>query len=49
MEKQLFGIDKNGNEIYRYTLTDENGNSLSVLNYGATIQSLIVTDKNGEK
>ncbi|MBQ8604201.1 MAG: galactose mutarotase [Oscillospiraceae bacterium] len=49
MDKQLFGIDKNGNEIYRYTLTDEKGNSLSVLNYGATIQSLIITDKNGVK
>ena len=49
MEKQYFGTDKNGNEIFRYTLTDENGNSLSVLNYGATIQSLVVTDKNGVK
>ncbi|MBR5521149.1 MAG: galactose mutarotase [Oscillospiraceae bacterium] len=49
MEKSFFGTDKHGREIYRYTLTDENGNSLSVLNYGATIQSLIVTDKNGVK
>ncbi len=49
MEKQFFGIDKNGNEIFKYTLTDENGNSLSVLNFGATIQSLMVTDKNGVK
>ena len=49
MEKQFFGTDKNGNEIFKYTLTDANGNSLSVLNYGATIQSLIVTDKNGVK
>ncbi len=49
MEKQFFGTDKNGNEIFKYTLTDENGNSLSVLNYGATIQSLVITDKNGVK
>ena len=49
MEKQYFGTDKNGNEIFKYTLTDEKGNSLSVLNYGATIQSLIITDKNGVK
>lgn len=47
MEKHFFGISKDGNEIFKYTLTDENGNSLSVLNYGATIQSLIITDKNG--
>lgn len=49
MDKQFFGTDKNGNEIFKYTLTDEKGNSLSVLNYGATIQSLIITDKNGVK
>ena len=49
MEKELFGIDKNGNEIFKYTLTDEKGNRLSVLNYGATVQSLVVTDKNGIK
>ena len=49
MEKIYFGTDKNGNEIYKYTIFDEKGNSLSVLNYGATIQSLIVTDKNGVK
>ena len=49
MEKQYFGTDKNGNEIFKYTLTDEKGNSLSVLNYGATIQSQIITDKNGVK
>lgn len=49
MEKQFFGKDKNGNEIFRYTLTDRQGNSLSVLNYGATIQSLVMTDKDGGK
>ena len=47
MEKTFFGTDKQGREIYRYTLTDEKGNSLSVLNFGATIQSLVITDKNG--
>ena len=49
MEKQFFGKDKDGKEIFKYTLTDSEGNSLSVLNYGATIQSLVVTDKNGIK
>ena len=49
MEKTLFGKDKQGRDIYKYTLTDENGNSLSVLNFGATVQSLIVTDRNGVK
>lgn len=49
MEKHFFGTDKNGNEIFKYTLTDEIGNSLSVLNFGATVQSLVITDKNGVK
>ena len=49
MEKYFFGTDKKGNEIFKYTLTDEKGNSLSVLNFGATIQSVIITDKNGVK
>ena len=49
MEKHFFGTDKDGKEIYKYTLTDNEGNSLSVLNYGATIQSLVITDKNGVK
>ncbi len=49
MERHFFGTDKNGNEIFKYTLTDINGNSISVINYGATIQSIVVTDKNGVK
>lgn len=49
MEKQFFGKDKQGREIFKYTLTDEKGNSLSVLNFGATVQSLVITDKNGTK
>lgn len=47
MEKRYFGQDKKGNEIFCYTLADENGNKLSVLNFGATIQSLVIKDKNG--
>ncbi|MEG0090485.1 MAG: aldose epimerase family protein [Oscillospiraceae bacterium] len=47
MEKACFGKDKNGNEIFRYTIADGD-NSLSVLNYGATIQSLKVKNKQGK-
>jgi len=49
MEKHFFGTDKQGREIFKYTLTDENGNSISVLNFGATLQSVVITDKNGVK
>lgn len=37
-----FGTDINGNEIYKYTIFDDEGNSVSILNYGATVQSLVI-------
>ena len=49
MEKHFFGTADNGQEIFQYTITDNKGNRLSVINYGATIQSLIVKNKNGEE
>ncbi|MEG1862226.1 MAG: aldose epimerase family protein [Oscillospiraceae bacterium] len=48
MEKKYFGKDKNSNEIFCHTLTDNLGNRLSVINFGATIQSLIIKDKEGK-
>ena len=45
MEKTLFGKDKYGNEIYKYTIFDENNNSVSILNYGATVQSLVINGR----
>ncbi len=47
MEKELFGTH-NGIDVYKYTLKDDEGNSISVLNYGATIQSLVIKNSNGE-
>ena len=45
MERIYFGTDINGNEIYKYTISDNDGNSVSILNYGATVQSLIINDR----
>ncbi len=47
MNKELFA-NFNGQEIYKYTLTDSEKNSVSILNYGATIQSLVIKNKQGE-
>lgn len=47
MERTFFGIDKNGNEIFCYTLKSGDS-SVSILNYGATIQSLKIKNKAGE-
>ena len=48
MEKLLFGTDKNNKEIYSYTLYDNKGNYIKVLNLGATLQSVVVKNKKGE-
>lgn len=44
-----FGIHPNGSEVNCYTLQNENGLEMKVLNYGATIQSLKVPLANGSK
>lgn len=45
MKREYFGTDKNGNEIYKYTIYDNENNSVSILNYGATIQSLVINGR----
>lgn len=44
--KELFGTHR-GCEIYKYKLTNENGMSIIISNFGATILSINVPDKNG--
>ncbi len=36
-----------GKEVIEYTLTNANGVSVKILNYGGTITHLITPDKNG--
>lgn len=40
-----FGTLATGERVLRYTLVNQNGTSLSVLNYGATVQSLVYKGK----
>ena len=44
--KQKFGELSDKTEVSCWTLINENGLTAKVLDYGATIQSLIVPDKN---
>jgi aldose 1-epimerase len=44
-----FGTLSDGNEVMQYTLSNSNGAELSVINYGATITSLKITNLIGEK
>ena len=43
-----FGRTKDGKQVDRYTLTNAAGASVSVLSYGATVQSVMVPDQEGK-
>ncbi len=45
--KKLFGKMPNGQEVYCYTLSCECGISAEIIDYGATLRSLFVPNKNG--
>lgn len=47
MKKELFGITKTGEEVYKFILTNSQGMEAHVLTYGATLQKLIVPCKDG--
>ncbi len=49
MLKKLFGTTKDGRTVHSYTLENSLGICVTLLDYGATIQSIIVPDKNGNK
>ncbi len=46
--KEHFG-EYDGKEVFRFTLANATGNSVSVINYGGTITSWIIADANGKK
>lgn len=47
IKKELFGKSINGQQVYLYTLTNKNGMTVKVTNYGANIVSIVVPDKKG--
>lgn len=47
LEKKYFGALTTGEAVTAWTMTRENAMALTVLDYGATIQSLLVPDRNG--
>ena len=48
VKKELFGTLQDGENIYSYTLSNDNGMSTTIINYGATVVKLKVPDKNGK-
>ena len=43
--QKSFGTTKNGEEVTLYTITNKNNVSVSVIDYGANLVSLILTSK----
>lgn len=46
INKKLFGKTEAGKDIYVYNLTNNKGESVSILDYGGTIQSIKIKNKN---
>lgn len=49
VERIPFGIMPDGQEIYKYIITNNKGCSAHILTLGATLNSFITKDKNGEE
>lgn len=48
IKKEFFGSTSNGELVDLYTLQNSQGNQIKITNYGATIVSIIVPDRNGQ-
>lgn len=48
INQKLFGTLPSGEKVYIYTLTNKNGMEVKIINYGATVVSLKVPDKNNK-
>ena len=46
--KRYFGTTADGREVTAYLITAKNGMQAELLDYGATIRTLLVPDKNGK-
>jgi aldose 1-epimerase len=46
--KLNWGLDKNGKEVFLYTLSNANNQTIKITNYGGIITSWLVPDKNGD-
>lgn len=48
MQKQSFGKTEDGQQTYLFTLTNKNGMEAAITNYGGTVVTLKVPDRNGK-
>lgn len=48
IEQKEFGVTPSGEKITEYTLINDNGMKVGILNYGGIVQSLVVPGRSGE-
>ena len=48
ISQSLFGATANGNKVYRIRITNNSGACVDLLNYGCTITSIHITDRNNQ-
>ncbi|MBQ8782404.1 MAG: galactose mutarotase [Clostridia bacterium] len=48
IEKSLFGTTPNGKDVDKYSITNDNGMTLELITYGATIQSVLIPCADGK-
>ena len=47
ISREAFGVTKNEDRVTKYTMTNQNGMKVSIIDYGAVITNIWVPDKNG--
>ncbi len=47
IKKEDFGVTKNQEKVEKYTLQNQNGVSVSLINYGAIVTNILVPDRDG--
>jgi len=48
MTKSLYGKTADGKEVFSFTIKNESGAEIELLNYGATLNKISVPDRNGD-
>ncbi|WP_040210151.1 aldose epimerase family protein [Clostridium polynesiense] len=48
IEKALFGLTEKNEKVFIFTITNNKGNVVKILNYGCIIQSILIKDKNNK-
>ena len=47
IEKNFYGKLKDGRDVHSFTITNNSGAYIELVDYGATLNKIVVPDKNG--